>query len=94
MQKDHSHLEDYLLNLEDKGFKFKEDAIAFIYLGKQSTGSDDYLVSVSIELTLMALKRFDGSFYLSLLERLMEKNIETKEQAYELVTELGMLQST
>ncbi len=58
-------LGNYLLRLEGKGFKFGEDIITFIYFGKQSTGSSDYLAAISIELTLKCQKRFDPSFYLS-----------------------------
>ena len=83
-------LENYLMNLEAKGFKFKDDAISFIYFGKQSTGTDDYVVSLAIELTLKTQKRFDGSFYLSLLERLKEHNVKTKREAYRLMEEMGL----
>ncbi|MBS4209822.1 DUF6123 family protein [Bacillus sp. FJAT-50079] len=85
------NLGTFLLHLDDKGFKLKEDAISFIYFGKQLTGSDDYLVSIAIELTLKTQKRFDGSFYLSLLETFIRKNIKTKKQAYDLADKLGML---
>ncbi|MEK3886086.1 DUF6123 family protein [Bacillus sp. FSL K6-3431] len=86
-------LEKYLLNLEDKGFKFKEDAISFIYFGKQLTGSSDKLVALAIELTLKNQKRFDGSFYLSLLETLKENNIRTSRQAYHFAENIGLLKS-
>lgn len=87
-------LEKYLLHLEDKGFKFKEDAISFIYFGKQLTGSTDKLITLAIELTLKTQKRFDGSFYLSLLETLKENNIRTSVQAYKYVKSIGLLKST
>lgn len=87
-------LENYLLNLEDKGFKFKEDAISFIYFGKQLTGSTDNLVTLSIELTLKNQKRFDGSFYLSLLETLKENNIQTSVEAYQLAKDIGLLKNS
>ncbi|KRG12523.1 hypothetical protein ACA30_18975 [Virgibacillus soli] len=84
-------LGNYLLRLEGKGFKFGEDIITFIYFGKQSTGSSDYLAAISIELTLKCQKRFDPSFYLSFLERLQAQNITTKKQAYALANQLGLL---
>ncbi|MBS4176622.1 hypothetical protein KHA89_03680 [Bacillus sp. FJAT-49731] len=90
---DHCNLENYLLNLEGKGFKFKGDAISFIYFGKQLTGSADFLVSLSIELTLITQKRFDGSFYLSLLETLKENKITTRTQAYSYVKSIGLLKA-
>ncbi|MCJ8006619.1 DUF6123 family protein [Lederbergia wuyishanensis] len=83
-------LENYLMTLEAKGFKFKDEAISFIYFGKQSTGTDDYIVSLAIELTLKTQKRFDGSFYLSILERLKEHNIKTKTEAYGLMEKMGL----
>ena len=83
-------LENYLMNLEAKGFKFKDDAISFIYFGKQSTGTDDHVVSLAIELTLKTQKRFDGSFYLSLLETFKENHIRTKTEAYRLMENMGL----
>jgi len=94
LQMKQKDLANYLLHLEDKGFKFKEDVISFIYFGKQLTGSNDYLVSISIEITLKAKKSFDGSFYLSLLERMAENKIKTKTEAYTFVEKIGLLQST
>ncbi len=84
-------LGNYLLRLEEKGFKFGEDVITFIYFGKQSTGSSDYLAILSIEFTLKCQKRFDSSFFLSFLERLQAHNITTKKQAYALAEQLGLL---
>lgn len=92
--KDKFCLADYLMLLESKGFKFQEDTISFIYFGKQSTAAEDFLVALTIELTLKTQKRFDGSFYLSLLETLTEKRIETRKQAYMLMKQLGMLKGT
>ncbi len=86
-------LEMYLLELEEKGFKFKDDAISFIYFGKQLTGSKDYLVSLSIEFTLKAQKRFDGSFYLSLLEAMKENNISSRKDAYQFVKSMGIMKA-
>lgn len=84
-------LETYLMNLDKRGFKFKDDVISFIFFGKQLTNASDYIVSISIELTLKAQKRFDGSFYLSLLETLKANNIETKTEAYALMEKIGLL---
>ncbi|MCJ7839509.1 DUF6123 family protein [Lederbergia sp. NSJ-179] len=87
-----NQLGNYLLRLKRRGFRFGEDVISFIYFGKQSTGSSDYLVSLSIELTLKCQKHFDPSFYLSVLERLQAHQVTTKKQAYELADQLGLLQ--
>lgn len=83
-------LVNYLLFLEDKGFKFQDDVIAFVYFGKNLTNCPDNLVIVAIELTLKTQMKFDGSFYISLLELMREKGIQTKKQAYEYVEKIGI----
>lgn len=84
-------LEDYLLFLKTKGFHLKDDAIGFIYFGKHYTNASDKLVNIAIEITLKAQKRFDGSFYLSLLELFTEKNISRRKEAFTLAEERGLL---
>ncbi|WP_026694881.1 DUF6123 family protein [Peribacillus kribbensis] len=74
-------VEEYLAYLEAKGFCFEEDAIGFIYFGKHYTNASDHLVNIAIELTLKAQKTFDGSFYISLLESLMQSEITSKKKA-------------
>ncbi|WP_230200092.1 DUF6123 family protein [Bacillus niameyensis] len=85
------NLGNYLLQLEEKGFKFGEDAISFIYFGKQFTKSSDHIVTVCIELTLKFQKSFDASFYLSLLETMKTHDVQTRKRAYELAEQLGFL---
>lgn len=84
-------LEDYLLFLKEKGFCFEDDAIGFIYFGKHFTNASDKLVNVAIEVTLKAQKRFDGSFYLSLLELFTDNNICHRQEALHLVEKKGLL---
>ena len=84
-------LEDYLQNLISKGFHFGEDAVGFIYFGKQYTGASDELTNTAIELTLKAQKRFDGSFYLSLLETFMANKILNRAEAIHFVKEKELL---
>ncbi|MCA1027192.1 MULTISPECIES: DUF6123 family protein [Cytobacillus] len=74
-------LEEYLCHLEGKGFQLEEDSIGFIYFGKHYTNAPDELVNTAIEMTLKAQKSFDGSFYLSLLERFMGNNIPNRKEA-------------
>ncbi|MBP3038952.1 hypothetical protein J9303_05450 [Bacillaceae bacterium Marseille-Q3522] len=74
-------VEEYLLFLESKGFYFGEDAIGFIYFGKNYTDASEQLTITAIELTLKIQKQFDGSFFISLLEMLQEKNIKSRKQA-------------
>lgn len=85
------NLEDYLLFLKEKGFHLQDDALGFIYFGKHSTNASDQLVNLAIEITIKTQKRFDGSFYVSLLELLKENKIERREEAMEFVKERGLL---
>jgi hypothetical protein len=84
-------LDDYLLYLREKGFKFQEDVIGFIYFGKQYTQAQDPLIKAAIEITLKTQKTFDGSFYMSLLEFFQQNSIQNKKQAYRFVREKGLL---
>ncbi|RLQ95161.1 DUF6123 family protein [Falsibacillus albus] len=84
-------LEDFLLDLQDKGFKFEEDAIGFIYFGKRSTEASDQMVKAAIEITLKTQKSFDASFYVSLLETLIEHKIQTRYHALDYVRKIGLL---
>lgn len=85
-------VEDYVKFLEGKGFSFGKDAIGFIYFGKQYANASDFLVNTAIEITLKVQKKFDGSFYISLLENLKQRNIQTKKQAEQFAKENGLLQ--
>lgn len=76
-----STLEEYLLILRSKGFHFGDDAIGFIYFGKQYTEASDELIKIAIELTLKVQKEFDGSFYISLLENFKTNRIEERKDA-------------
>ncbi|MET3696052.1 hypothetical protein SAMN05877753_102416 [Bacillus oleivorans] len=69
---------EYIAFLQSKGFKLGEDAIAFIFFGKQFAKASDQLVIWALESTLKMKQSFDGSFYLLLLERLVEENIQDK----------------
>lgn len=80
-------VEDYIKFLQSKGFQFQEDAVGFIYFGKQYTNASDELTNTAIELTLKAQKSFDGSFYVSLLEMLVSNKIKTRLEAMQFVKE-------
>lgn len=90
MLKNTDRLEDFLIFLEDKGFKFQDDVIAFIYFGKRYTELPDRLIIVAIEFTLKSQLKFDGSFYLSLLEAMKEKKINSRKEAYLFVRKIGL----
>jgi hypothetical protein len=83
--------EDFLMYLENKGFKFGEDAIGFIYFGKRSVNVSDEIINTAIELTLKAQKRFDNSFYISLLETLHSNNIKTRQEAWKYAKSIKLL---
>ncbi|WP_430494202.1 DUF6123 family protein [Rossellomorea marisflavi] len=82
--------EDFLIDLENRGFKFQEDAIGFIYFGKQYTGASDEVVNSAIEITLKAQKAFDSSFYMSILERLQTQRISSRKEALKWMDAQGL----
>ncbi|RFU64076.1 hypothetical protein D0469_19240 [Peribacillus saganii] len=82
---------EYVSYLESKGFSFGEDAIGFIFFGKQYTNAEDTLVNAAIEVTLKAQKKFDGSFYISLLESMKKSNISTHSDAVAFSRERGLI---
>ncbi|AYV66813.1 hypothetical protein CHH55_15290 [Niallia circulans] len=73
-------VEEFLLFLESKGFSFGEDVIGFIYFGKAYTNATDELVITAIECTLKIQKKFDGSFFVSLLEMFNDNELKTKKE--------------
>ncbi|WAA11081.1 DUF6123 family protein [Fervidibacillus albus] len=73
---------EYIQYLQGKGFPFEEDAIGFIYFGMRLTESPEAVVIAAIEITLKAQKRFDGSFYVSLLEGMKEEKVGNRKEAY------------
>ncbi|MBM7692576.1 hypothetical protein JOC77_002006 [Peribacillus deserti] len=84
-------VEDYLYDLEAKGFCFADDAIGFIYFGKHYTNASDTIVNIAIEITLKAQKGFDGSFYISLLESLVQNKITSKRRATNFAVERKLI---
>jgi len=84
-------VEDYLHYLKGKGFQFQEDAIGFIFFGKHYTNASDEIINTAIELTLKAQKRFDGSFYVALLEMLTANNINSRKAALKYLKDRELL---
>lgn len=84
-------VEEYIQFLHGKGFQLQEDAIGFIQFGKQYTNASDELTNTAIELTLKAQKKFDGSFYISLLEMLVSNQIKTRSEAIQYVKEKELI---
>lgn len=85
------NLGEYLQLLDSKGFQFGEDAIGFIYFGKQYTNASDELARTALELTLKAQKTFDGSFYVSMLELFKSNDISSRMQAIKFIKEKNIL---
>jgi hypothetical protein len=84
-------IEDYIHFLQGKGFSFQDDAIGFIYFGKHYTNASDELINTAIEITLKAQKQFDGSFYISLLERLTANKIQNRQGAIQYIKQNELL---
>lgn len=83
--------DEYLQFLRGKGFYFREDALGFIHFGKQYANASDELANIAIELTLKAQKKFDGSFYISLLELLVTNKITSRNGAVKFVKEHNLM---
>jgi hypothetical protein len=84
-------VEEYLHTLQAKGFQLQEDAIGFINFGKHYTNASDEITNAAIELTLMAQKSFDGSFYVALLETLVENKIKSRKAAIQFAKDKELL---
>ncbi|MDQ0213626.1 hypothetical protein J2S13_000020 [Oikeobacillus pervagus] len=89
--KNTDEIANYLFLLEEKGFKFTDDMIAFIYFGKKYTDASEQLVRTAIEMTLIIQREFDGSYFLSLLETLVGENIQNRKQALHLLGKMNIL---
>lgn len=82
---------EYIAFLQGKGFKLKEDAISFIFFGKQYTKAPDSQVNLALEWTLKTKRSFDGSFYLNLLERFVEEEITSEREVEDFIKRTGLL---
>ncbi|MFG6148738.1 DUF6123 family protein [Halobacillus sp. B23F22_1] len=89
MKSTHS-LAYYLEDLWSKGFKLSDENVHFIYFGKNSTNTEDWKVILALQMTLKFQKKFDPSFYISLLEHISDRSIMTKKSAYQSLEERGL----
>ena len=85
------NVEQYIEQLESKGFQLGEDGKGFIFFGKEMTNAPDELVNAAIELTLKAKITFDGSFFISLLESMMSQELISRNQALQFAEEYKLL---
>ncbi|MGP4079661.1 DUF6123 family protein [Pseudalkalibacillus sp. R45] len=67
---------NYIEFLSSKGIHLTENHIAFIYFGKKYTDSDEEVVNVAIETTLKVQVKFEGSYYIALLETMKQAGVE------------------
>jgi hypothetical protein len=51
-------------------------------------------VQAAIEITLKAQKKFDGSFYISLLEIFKQNQIRSRKEAYACMDRMGILEKS
>ncbi len=79
---------DYLMS---KGFVFGDDANGFIEFGQNYTDTRDEVVIIAIELTLKIQKEFDGSFFISLLEKFKSEEITNRKEALLLMESLQLI---
>ncbi|MCF6137296.1 DUF6123 family protein [Alkalihalobacillus berkeleyi] len=80
--------------MSSKGFHLTDDDIAFIYFGKQYTGACDELVNVAIETTLKIQVRFDGSYYIALLEALEQSGAQNSYEAKRFIQNKELVTNT
>ncbi|TFE03035.1 DUF6123 family protein [Jeotgalibacillus salarius] len=83
-------LDDFVADLHARGFKLDDEAIGFIYFGKKFTGAQDPLIKMAIEATLKCQKRFDSSFYMSVLEELSSEKLKSKKEMTEHLKSKGV----
>lgn len=86
-----SSLADFLEILWGKGFKLTDEEVQFIYFGKRYTESSDRMIILALKYTLQIQLHFDRSFYISLLELLMEHKITSEKQAVSLFKKKALL---
>ncbi|MCP3030742.1 DUF6123 family protein [Halobacillus sp. A1] len=89
MKKTHS-LAYYLEDLWSRGFKLSDEDVHFIYFGKNSTNVEEWKTILALKMTLKLQKKFDPSFYISVLEHISSSSITTRKQAYESLERRGL----
>ncbi|MBM7552519.1 DUF6123 family protein [Thalassobacillus pellis] len=72
----------YLEDLWSKGFKLSDEDVVFIYFGMNSTNAPVWKVILALKATLQFQHKFDGSFYMSVLELITREKIDTRRKAW------------
>lgn len=76
---------DYLEWLWSRGFRLAEEDVQFIFFGKSLANANDVRVKLAIESTLQLKFKFDGSFYIGILELFNEHEVMNKKDAIKLL---------
>lgn len=91
MSKKQQQLAYFLEDIWSKGFRLTDEDVRFIYFGKSYADLPEQLVIIAVKATLQFQHRFDGSFYISLLDFFREHHIQTKREAWELLEQKGFI---
>ncbi|MBO9128184.1 DUF6123 family protein [Bacillus sp. 165] len=87
MSENRNTVTNYIVFLQSKGFKFSEEELGFIAFGQKYTGAADSMVTIAIEATLRHQRHFDGSYYIGLLEALLQQEVEDTKSARAFVSQ-------
>jgi hypothetical protein len=90
----HKSTGEFIQFLSSKGFHLTDDDIAFIYFGKKYADAIDELVNVAIETTLKVQVRFDGSYYIALLEAMKQSGAQNTYEAKRFVQNQEIVPNT
>ncbi|WP_408006185.1 DUF6123 family protein [Pseudalkalibacillus sp. A8] len=85
---------EFIQFLSSKGIHLTENHIAFIYFGKKYTDSQDEVVNVAIETTLKVQVKFDGSYYIALLEAMKQADVNNYFEAKRFVRKKQIVPTT
>ncbi|MBH0165709.1 hypothetical protein IHV12_12375 [Fictibacillus sp. 7GRE50] len=81
-------LDDYIALLASKGFRLSDGDLHFVDFGRHYTDASEPQVKIALEVTLIKQLSFDGSYFIAVLESLVNENITSKQKAYELLDRL------
>lgn len=81
-------LGDYIALLASKGFRLNDGDLHFVDFGKHYTDASESQVKIALEVTLIKQLSFDGSYFIAILESLVNEKITSKKKAYELLDQL------
>ncbi|TDQ41470.1 DUF6123 family protein [Aureibacillus halotolerans] len=80
----------YIDQLNGRGFRFTHSDIMFIHFAQKYTDANDAVMIYALELVLSLKFSFDSSFYIALVEQLLENKVSSKKDAIALAKKLGL----